>query len=101
MNKMYVIVRKDLGNIYKMVQGSHALAQFMLEHGQIAKEWNNSTIVFGQVESEEQLFHLIDKLEIRGIEYSKFNEPDIDNQLTAIASYTEEKIFRNIKLACE
>lgn len=31
--KMYVIVREDLGTIYKMVQGSHALAAYMLEHG--------------------------------------------------------------------
>jgi len=30
MNKMYVITRKDLGAIYKMVQGAHALAQYLL-----------------------------------------------------------------------
>lgn len=33
MKKMYVIVRDDLDKIYKMVQGSHALAAFMFEHG--------------------------------------------------------------------
>jgi len=32
MCKMYVAVRKDLGSIYKMVQGSHGLAQYALEH---------------------------------------------------------------------
>ena len=32
MKQMYVLVRKDLGTIYKMVQGAHALAQYALEH---------------------------------------------------------------------
>ena len=32
MNKMFILVRKDLGSTYKMVQGAHALAQFSLEH---------------------------------------------------------------------
>jgi hypothetical protein len=32
MDKMYIIVRKDLGPIYKMVQGAHALAAFSLEN---------------------------------------------------------------------
>lgn len=31
MNKMYVITRKDLGAIYKMVQGAHALAHYAIE----------------------------------------------------------------------
>jgi hypothetical protein len=30
-SKMFVLVRKDLGTTYKMVQGSHALAQYMLD----------------------------------------------------------------------
>jgi hypothetical protein len=32
MKKMFILVRKDLGNPYKMVQGAHALAQYALEH---------------------------------------------------------------------
>lgn len=32
MKKMYLLVRKDLDKIYKMVMGGHALAQFALEH---------------------------------------------------------------------
>ena len=32
MNRMYVAIRKDLPVAYKFVQGSHALAQFALEH---------------------------------------------------------------------
>lgn len=32
MKKMFILVRADLGFPYKMVQGSHALAQYALEH---------------------------------------------------------------------
>lgn len=32
MNKMFILVRKDLDSPYKMVQGAHALAQYALEH---------------------------------------------------------------------
>lgn len=101
MNKMYVITRDDLGTVYKMVQGAHALAQFMLEHGQVAKEWNNQTIVFLSVDDEQKLTKLASKLDRSFQKFSYFREPDIGNQLTALASYGDGKIFGNIRLASE
>jgi hypothetical protein len=37
------------------------------------------------VENEEQLLLYLEKIKYRGIKYTAFREPDIDNQLTAIA----------------
>ena len=96
--KMYVVVREDLEPIYKMVQGAHALAGYMLEHGQAAAEWNNETLVFIYVKDEEKLFRLKNKLEYKGIKFHSFYEPDIGNQLTSIACYSEEQIFKNYQL---
>lgn len=99
--KMFVIVREDLGTIYKMVQGSHALAQFALDNHQIFNEWGNQTIVFVDIKDEIKLQNLAEKLGYMGIAFSKFYEPDIDNQLTAIACYSDGKVFSNLKLAKE
>lgn len=99
MYKMYILVRKDLGHTYKMVQGAHGLAQYMLEHTQGAKHWNNNTIVFLDVDSEEKLDNWIYKIESHGLNYSKFYEPDINNQLTSVACYTDSKIFKSLQVA--
>ena len=36
--------------------------------------------------------------DIRGLDYSSWYEPDLDNELTAIAIYDDGYIFRNLKL---
>jgi hypothetical protein len=38
------------------------------------------------------------KLDRRDITYAEFKEPDIGNELTAIACATDSKIFSNLKL---
>lgn len=101
MKKMYVAVRGDLLPTYRMVQGSHALAQYMLEHAQKAQEWSNSTIVFLQIQDEQELSGIAENLHKKGLNFSTFHEPDIGHQLTALASYEEEKYFRGKKLVEE
>ena len=83
-NKMYVCVRKDLKSIYKMIQGSHGLAQYALEHTQLFSRWNNETIVFIDVKNIDGLISLADKLDSKKIHFSVFKEPDIGNELTSL-----------------
>jgi len=47
MKKMYAIVRNDLPTKYRMVQGTHAVAEFLL-HGP-ETDWDNGTLVFVSV----------------------------------------------------
>jgi len=51
---------------------------------------------------EEKIEKLIDKLEFRGIKFSLFREPDIGNQMTAIATVPlkgkDRKLFKGFKL---
>jgi hypothetical protein len=96
--KMFVLVRKDLSKSQQGVQGGHALAQFMLEYPDLAEEWGNSTIVYVKADydivatMEKTLPDLVDGM-------SSFREPDIGNELTAIAAYGgAEKYFSNFRL---
>ena len=97
---MYILTRRDLPRVYSLIQGSHALAQYMIEHTQLAKEWNNYTIVFLDVNTEEKMNQWIDKLDMNNIPFSKFNEPDVNDELTAIACYTDNnKLFKQLQVA--
>lgn len=50
--RMYVLVRKDLDQTYRCVQGGHAIAAFALQNREAFCTWNNSTLVFLGVNNE-------------------------------------------------
>ena len=99
MKKMFILVRKDLGSPYKMVQGAHALAQYALEHTQDFNEWNNHTVVFVDVKDEKSLYKWKEKLHYSDKRTSIFHEPDINDELTAIACYDDGEIFKNLQVS--
>lgn len=87
-----------------MAQTCHAAIQFQHEFPQLSKSWIESSnyLVILEVDNEIQLKSLIDKAEQIGICYSVFKEPDLDNQVTAVAFEPGElskRLLRNIKLA--
>lgn len=55
-------------------------------------------MVYLGVDNENELNYWINRLKFRGIEYEEFREPDIENQITAIASVTESRVFSKLKL---
>ena len=98
MKRLYVLTRKDLDPIYKMVQGSHALAQFALEQEPSFKTWNNDYLIFLEVKDKQALVKEITKLEEQQIPYSLFYEPDISDH-TAAACFVDQTIFQHLKTA--
>ena len=78
-NKLYILIDKNLDPMYGVVQGGHAIAQWLIEHGQ--SKWSNEYLIYISVDIDKwkQL------LDIYGIVYSEFHEPDLDNQLTNIS----------------
>jgi len=92
--KLYVLIRKDLPTSYIAVQAGHAVAEWLL-HDQ---RWQNETLIYLGVENEQELLHWKDKLDFKDMNYIEFREPDIKNQLTAIATLGNDKVFKNIKL---
>lgn len=91
--KMYVLVRKDLTKAQQSVQGGHALAEFLLNH---STSWDNGTLIYLGVKSEHQLKNWIRKLERNSLEVAVWREPDMGNQITAVAAYSEERMFKNL-----
>lgn len=96
--RMYVIVRRDLSETYRMVQGSHALAKFALEYPDKFKQWNNEYLIFLSVFNLKALRDL--KMNLTGkVEFSTFYEPDLDNQETSIALYDNGENVKGLPLA--
>jgi len=101
MYSMYVIVRNDIPKSYQAVQGGHAAAQFMLKHNEVAKLWNNHRLIYVNVKDERALRKMIYKLRRHNLDYASFNEPDINNEMTAIATVVtekERKLFKHLSL---
>lgn len=91
--KMYILVRKDLTTSQQAVQGGHALAEFLLNYQQ---NWNNSTLIYLGVKSELQLRKWVYKLNQLNIDLAIWKEPDMSNQITAIATYSKGEVFKNV-----
>lgn len=67
-------------------QGMHALHEFIEEYTAKYKIWlKNPYIGFLSTQDELSLSKLKEKLQLKGLSVSSFREPDLDNQLTAIA----------------
>lgn len=92
--RLYVIVRKDLSKSYRAVQAGHAVAEWLLHD----RTWNNETLIYLGVRDEKELSRWVNKLNFRNIKWVGFNEPDINNELTAIATVCNDGIFNKLKL---
>lgn len=91
--KLIIITRRDLHPGYQAVQSTHAGIGFQHEYPEIAKQWYNQSnyLVQLSVENEERLFLCLEKFKYYGLKTYEFREPDIGNQLTAIAVEPSEK----------
>jgi hypothetical protein len=93
---MYVIVRKDLTHSQRAVQAGHALAEFLMR-GPISR-WQNGTLIYLGVKGEKQIKNLKRKFDYDGIRYKEFKEPDLDNQITAIATDQPNRFIERLNL---
>ena len=94
--KLYVIVRKDLSVSQRAVQAGHVVAQFCL-YGPFSR-WNNGTLIYLGIKNLEHLKELMNQLNNNNINYTEFREPDIGNQITAIATDQHYKLFERMRL---
>jgi len=97
--KMYVLVRRDLTTSQQAVQAGHALAKYMWETPiGITGQWANGTLVYLGVENEKHLKKWRDKLEHSEMYFHEWREPDMDNQLTAVAAYGNGRVLKRLDL---
>ena len=87
--RLYVVVRRDLSETYRMVQGAHGVAQFALEHPEAFKEWNNEFICFLSVFNGLAIDALEEELKLSEMEYSKFIEPDLGDKVTSLVLFED------------
>jgi peptidyl-tRNA hydrolase len=82
-----VVSRRDLRPGQQAVQAMHAAIDFCFHHPKVAHEWQTQSnyLAVLSVSDEDSLAMLIPKLEKRGILYTVFREPDLDNAITAVA----------------
>lgn len=81
------MTRADIDPGYQIAQSCHAIRQFSEDHPELDKEWfrNSNYVACLSVPTERDLELLLQRAQERGIPCSSFREPDIDDQLTAIA----------------
>jgi hypothetical protein len=89
---------------YQGVQSIHAGIQFGVEHPEIHKVWYEKSNYLGwlSVADEIALIQLIEQAILHDITFSVFREPDIGNQITAIAlapGPKSKKLCGKLKLA--
>ena len=84
--KLSTVTRRNLTAGAQSVQSSHALAQFIFEYPDISIKWfKDPYLAQLSCADEDDLKNLIEKLQKNNIKFSIFREPDLDNQITAIA----------------
>ena len=86
-DKLYIITRKDLSPGYQAVQAVHSAIQFAFENPDKTKNWyyNSNYIGLLSVDKESDLISIVEKAKEQDIAFSIFREPDLDNEITAVA----------------
>ena len=87
-----------------MPQAVHAAIQFANDYPREQERWfkASNTVVILAAKDEQSLYKLTEKLDLNGLKYSKFFEPDIGNALTAVAivpSSCAKRFCSNLPLA--
>ena len=85
--KLRVITRRDLSVGTAAVQSAHAAIDFQHQYYDDAINWHKTSnyLAILTVSDENALIDLIVKASLRGIKYTVFREPDLNNQITAVA----------------
>lgn len=99
--RMYVLVERHLSPIDKGIQAAHAIAtygqvlEYYNENSQKYKQWvaEDKTIVLLNGGTTLDLNNIMDELKEKEITFAYFQEPDLDNIVTAIAILVDERVY--------
>ena len=85
--KLYVVTRADLPPGVQAVQGMHAALDFSVAHPDIVRQWNeiSNYLCFLSCPDEPALAQLALTAQMEKIPCVRFREPDLEDELTAIA----------------
>lgn len=105
-DKLFIITRQDISPGYQAVQSVHGMRQWVEEHPEEDDRWfkESNYIALLSVPTENDLVEMIKKASSQGVKFSVFQEPDIDNAITAIVlepGKKSKKLCRGLPLALE
>ncbi len=85
--RLRLITRADLPPGLASAQAAHVFGEFREEHPEIAKAWRlaSNTLVHLEVGTEEALHDLVALARLRQVAHTVWREPDLGNQVTAVA----------------
>lgn len=85
--KLYIVTRRDLTPGMQAAQSVHAAFEFARTHPLITEHWmeNSNNICVLAVENEIELIGLLGATKMLNLDSVAFYEPDVGNELTAIA----------------
>ena len=96
---MYIFVRTDIDKTYQMIQSGHALFEHALTIENKPEQISSFCLL--QAKDENDLLKISEKLKMKDINFTIFNEPDYNTGYTAIAVgpiYGEDrKFFKKFK----
>jgi hypothetical protein len=94
--KLYVVVNETLTSSQQAVQSAHAVAEFMRIHPHTT--WRNGYLIL--LKTHPAYAGNMRPYTGKGIEHAVFVEPDLDNKVTAYASfgYEVERLMKNYRL---
>lgn len=103
-DRLYVVTRSDLPSGLMAAQLVHAAFSFAHEHANLVDPWllRSNFLVIVTVPDENALMDLISEAHRRGIMHTGVREPDIDDELTAVAftpGRAAQKLCANLPLA--
>lgn len=102
MEKLYIIVRNDITPGLQIAQACHALREFVEAYPDLDRAWHNNhrNIVILQVPCLSDLAALANEADSQEIPCSRFLEPDMEDQMTAIALARDgERLVSTLPLA--
>lgn len=97
------MTREDMSYGYQAVQAAHAAIDFTFEHPDRAGPWhkNSNYLILLVLKNEKQLYLLGRRCEDLNLRHTVFREPDIGDEVTAIAiepSPVTQKLVSRIPL---
>lgn len=87
--KLYVIVDAFLDKSHQTAQSNHATAEFCLRCPELARKWDNHTIIIKKAKNLEEWALQADAC---------FREPYWDNKITAVAAFREDGYAKELPL---
>lgn len=96
--KLYIIVSSALSTGLKCAQAVHAFRSFCGEYPFVEAEWHKDNNIV--VLQHDDVVSEAERLEAKGYQLSRFYEPDLDNELTAICVEPRaQRVLASLRLA--